>query len=869
MGLRDCLLSAAEQGAITRQEASALGNDFEERFAQARLSMGDDLAAAQARKDMESAYRIKAIEDRRKADLTEAARLRVKDTLMPVDGETDIFRNAMALLSHYGFRGVSSMRGKAEAITAASHAKIADVMFAFRRKGVLGKRENASLMPDLIRELHGEHSGDATAKYLAQSISGVFEDLRQRFNAAGGAIGKLDNFGLPHSHDRLKVKAMGRDAWKGFIRELIDPAKIKDPLTGQMIIGKRLDDLLDHAYENIVSEGRAHLKPQQRPMGKGAIASQRADERILVFRDAESWMTYHNQAGRGDPVQAIFNHINGMAKDIGAMETFGPNPQAMVEYAKQIVVREIGRQEAGLPSLAKAGLLKDSQAKWAEYRIDGLYQTLRGNPQVVSGFANLTATIKNIQVAAQLGATAILAAATDPFISASSRRLAGLPVTSTFMPMLKNLAQGTRDDIVRSGVIWDEYLHVMGDEFRFAGPALGAEWSRWIADRSVMFSGLKPLTTGRKLVEARAWQSHIADLAKEGKAFDRLDPRLKRALEGFGINRTHWDIWKQSIDPNGFVTGRQIELNGGSVAYLDMAKLQVTDPAYLAEQKALMHREAAEKLSELISSWSERAVPQGTPNARAAISGGLKRGTLPGELVDYVLQYKAFGLSFTTLQLEAIGEMAGAKGGGTGARSGLGYFAAMAVPLTLAGGLYIQMRGLLDGKDPEDMREPNFWIRAGLQGGGLGLFGDFVKASENRFGQGLQGALSGPGLAFLGDAFGLTLGNVMELARREKAKDGGTKPTRAGRELVQFLGRYTPVASSHWALRGAYRRVVLDNLQWLIDPEADKSFKAQAAAATKNGAAFFAPPGTFTPSTKAGRTRAPDFRSAIGGAQAR
>ncbi|MGO4837449.1 hypothetical protein AB4144_34890, partial [Rhizobiaceae sp. 2RAB30] len=253
------------------------------------------------------------------------------------------------------------------------------------------------------------------------------------------------------------------------------------------------------------------------------------------------------------------------------MEILGPNPAAMVEYLKQVVSHEIGKLEAGMPSIAKGSkLVPNSQARLAEYRIEALWQHLRGRAEVVSGAAEATSNIKNVLLSAQLGATAILAGSTDPFVAQASRRLAGLPVTSTIVDMVSQIRSSNRREIIRSGVIWDEYLHVMHDELRFAGPAVGAEWSRWIADRGVTWSGLKPLTTGRKLVEARAWQGHIADMS--GKKFGDLDVRFRTALEGFGVTTADWDIWRKSIDPNGFVTPRQIELNGGAVQYLDMSQ---------------------------------------------------------------------------------------------------------------------------------------------------------------------------------------------------------------------------------------------------------------------------------------------------------
>ncbi|TGP93846.1 MULTISPECIES: hypothetical protein [unclassified Mesorhizobium] len=844
MGLKDCLISAVDQKAITKEEAAYLSDEFDSKFAQHRNGMSEDAAKARARKDLEMQLMAEAREKRRRADLTEARRIGIKTYLQGYRdraGNANVFEGAMALLSHYGFRGASSVRGRTEAIIAGAQKNLDEVMLTFERKGFLGKRANRAIEGDLVKELHGEASGDATAKQLARAVSQVFEDLRQRFNAAGGAIGKLENFGLPHSHDRLLVKAAGREGWKAAIRPLLDADRIINPLTGQPVGAAGIDAALDHVYSTIVSQGRADMTPQAVRRGLGAIATQRQEERFLVFKDAASWAEYNKKFGRGDVVQAIFNHVNGMARDIASMEILGPNPAGMVEYLKQVVGHEIGKKEAGLPNLAaEARVFKNSQAKVAEYRIDSLWQNMRGRGEVASGLANFSSSLKNALTGTQLGSTVFLAAGTDPFVARASRKLAGLPVTVTMGKMLQQISGQSRREIYRSGIIWEDYLHVMQDELRFAGPAVGAEWSRWIADRGVTWSGLQPLTVGRKLVEARAWQQHIADMAD--KNFAQLDPRFRTALEGFGVTSDHWEIWRQSADPAGFVTQRQIELNGGAVTYLDMAGGALQSPAHMAEAKALAHRAAAEKLSEVITSWSERSVPAGTPNARSLITGKAERGTLGGELLDYFLQYKSFGLSFTALQLEAIGEMAALRGGGKGRRSGLAYFAAMAVPLTLGGAFYMQLKSLLDGKKPEDMNPAtnrSFWIRAGLQGGGFGLFGDFVKAGENRFGQTMTEALAGPVPAFLSDTLGLTVGNLQAVASGEKAN--------VGRNAVRYLGRYTPFLASHWATRGAYNRLVLDNLQWLLDPEADKSFKAKIGLAKKNGTPYFVKPGRYTP----------------------
>lgn len=829
MGIRECLANAVETGDITREEAAALQGDFEARFAQKRLELGDDAAGIAARDELAAELRAQAIEKRRRAVLTEKARLRLKDRILGYrdeNGKPNVYEAALQVLSHYGYAGAGSVRGRQEALISTAHGKLTDVMTAFSRSVVTGRRSaSAGLQRDVVRELHGEATGDPTAKGLADSLATVFEDLRNRFNAAGGAIPKLDRWGMPHSHNGLAVRQAGRDAWKAFIKPLVDPDRMRHPLTGEPVGVAGLDRALDHVYDTITTTGWAHHAPQMRTAGAGSMATQRQDHRFITFKDGASWMDYNARFGDGDPVQAMFRHINGMAKDIAMMEVLGPNPAAMVLWMKQNVRVEVARMDLGLPSNAKfAGEL----AKWArgtapgafaDWRIDALYNELRGSTTAASGVATATSTVKNIMNAALLGGAGILAGATDPFIAQAARRLAGIPVTKGLGKFFAQIKASNRMEIVRAGVIMDDYLHAVEGEIRFTGTMLGHHWSKYLVDRSMMLNLLKPLTTGRRLVEARAWQSTLADHA--GDAFGKLPDRLRTTMEGFGIDEADWEIMRASVDPLGFITPSSIAERGGEVRYLRPGPDgPLVDVELMAEEKALRHREVAEKLAELTASWAERSTPSGTPNARSYLSGGLARGTPVGEFIHMATQFKSFGLSFTTLQLEALQQLTAMKGGGRGAAAA--YFGSLFITTTIGGAIAMQIINLADGKDVEDMGPENtdFWFRAVMKGGGFGLFGDFLSSSTNRFGGGVGDTVLGPGWSFLSDAVGLTAGNAARLAL-------GQEPN-VGRDAVTFAGRYTPLASSHFATRGAYRRLVLDQLQWLVDPEADASFKARA-----------------------------------------
>ena len=55
---------------------------------------------------------------------------------------------------------------------------------------------------------------------------------------------------------------------------------------------------------------------------------------------------------------------------------------------------------------------------------------------------------------------------------------------------------------MRSGIMMDDFLHIMGDEARYAGTLGGSEWSKWLADRTVTLNGLAPMTQARRHVFA-------------------------------------------------------------------------------------------------------------------------------------------------------------------------------------------------------------------------------------------------------------------------------------------------------------------------------------------------------------------------------
>jgi hypothetical protein len=68
---------------------------------------------------------------------------------------------------------------------------------------------------------------------MAAAVATRWKRLREQFNAAGGAILKLKDWGLPQSHDALAVAQAGYQEWRDFILPKLDWQAMLDAGTGK------------------------------------------------------------------------------------------------------------------------------------------------------------------------------------------------------------------------------------------------------------------------------------------------------------------------------------------------------------------------------------------------------------------------------------------------------------------------------------------------------------------------------------------------------------------------------------------------------------------------------------------------------------
>jgi hypothetical protein len=293
---------------------------------------------------------------------------------------------------------------------------------------------------------------------------------------------------------------------------------------------------------------------------------------------------------------------------------------------------------------------------------------------------------------------------------------------------------------------------------------------------------------------------------------------MQKSFQHYGITPENWDVMRKA----------ELHVPGEGSAPL----LRPTEIARVDER-------LAERLLEMVLTETEFAVPSGGVRDRAAIIGNTRAGTLSGEFLRSFGMFKSFGVFMALgyggrIWRETV--MSPARGAA--------YAGALFTTLTLTGAMAMWMKDVINGKDPRPIgKDPadmaKFWGAAALQGGGLGIFGDFFFADVNRFGGGFATTLGGPVAERAYDVTKLTVGNLVQLGTGDE--------TDFGQEAADFASRNVP-GNNIWYLRLAYQRVVVDQLQHMTDPNANKAFKRRQQKLKKDmGQDMWWRPGEVTP----------------------
>ena len=665
-----------------------------------------------------------------------------------------------------------------------NHAKynsmFADALSRFRTRRIGFEQDEAGLTK-LIKAVYGEAVDDPEIEAFARQWADTLEQTRVDFNAKGGSISKNESYLLPQNHDAKAIREMGLDHWKARIMPMLDRSKMTDDL-GEQLTDRDFIESLDYVYETITTGGLNKTKDFSVPRLGKKMSRKGSEQRFIYFKDADSWMAYQKEFGKGDIFTTLTDSLEAKANDTAMMEIFGTSPESTYLALKNQIIKEGGLSE------------RQQSLNDAVYNVVS-GKTSDGN---LTGVADFMQSTRNVLTASTLGG-AFLSALSDVGFQGLTSHYNGLMASTVLgrqMKLMSPTKEADRIMAVKIGLGAEAWLGRATGSNRYAD-IFGTGNTAKLAEGVMRGSLLAPWTDAGRKAFGMEYSSMLAD--NFGKSFDDLSRHTKRAFEAYGINSNDWDLFRAS-DTLDFEGAR----------YADLTK------------------EGGKKFNQMIMTETDFAVPTPDAKVRAMTTGGLGRSTVAGQGWRSVMMLKSFPITMMTTHFYRGAYQATAI-------EKIGYLGTLAATTTIMGAIAVQAKDLASGREPRPVDE-KLMAAAFMQGGGLGIFGDFVFSDHNRYGGGFSATAFGVTGQLADTSLKYTIGNVAQAIKGEETNILG--------ETVQLAKRYSP---SVWQTR-LFTNAIFDQMELLANPNSQRRFNKIVKRRQKNyDQGYWWRPGETTP----------------------
>ena len=789
--------------------------------------LGDQLGVGQARDDLIQAAAARAA--RELASDAAKQQRQIYLQVLKIGGLTSTYKalraanipplKAAQMLVFRDFRGkasVESLEQHVEGVRAALKAKLLPTWEALG-KDFFGLFQSKEKQIELLRALRGEKVADPTATAGAKAFLDTAEYARKWFNSGGGDIGKLENWSYPQHHSQTKAAEAAaivtgkastdpdanRAAWVDRKMGRIDRTKYVDDL-GAPMSEAEIRALLGRAWDTISTNGHADTSPGEQA-GSGKRANRHAEHRSIHYKDAESAIADWREFGEKSVIEILDGHIEKMARDIAIIEFMGPNDKTTWQ-----TIRDQALQDAALGDRKNVARYEKEAAK-----LDRWYDYATGR---VKGSANRTFSgisdgIAHLNTAAKGGGFFIASLFGDRAMYQAVAHLNNLPKIQDWVTQASLLNPANAADrraLHRNGLMLESLrsgLNRFWDDFGHTGSFAGTTGK--FANAVMRMTGMSAINAIPKGAFELGLGAAIGEELKAGKAFADLAKSDVRTLRNYGITATDWKTWQlASLEDMGH--GNKNVLLADNISKITdeaLKKANVIGQADGPQAAEAARRAAIVKLLGAVNTEADFAIVTPGWKERAQFYSGLQRGTVGGEIGRAVLQFKAFPWAQLQRMMDAV-----ANADGPGAKAAMTAYLVTAT--TLAGALILQTREMLAGKDPRNMVGENaykFWGAAFLQGGALGIYGDFLySANQTRYGSGPLEALAGP---TLGPLFELGLIQPLNAA---KARIEG-KETHLAAQSFSDLKGFVPFGNL-WYAKAALDHLIFQQVMDALSP---------------------------------------------------
>jgi hypothetical protein len=711
--------------------------------------MQDD--AMRAADMLSNNLQMAAVIERRNAALNIAARLRASTFLQQFNRPELDFEGFRALL-------VGTQRKRAAGrLSVDAEAKafrgewLGGMISDMERAGIWREFTSGEFDRDVFIALHAMGRGEQpqvspVALKIAEVVNKYQEDARNTRNRFGAWIRDLSGYITRQTHDMFKIRDAGHKEWSEYVLPRLDLAKTLRDFDGT------IDQFLTRVYDDFAAGQHMKTPADEDDLaafGRGAnLAKRESASRVLYFKDGSAAHEYNVQFGQGRLADTVLQGLESSARSAAMLKTLGTNPEAAVDR----LFREYADHLRGDPARRAAFMSKRGELDNLLAEVSGAVN-IPGNATV----AKWTAFSRAWITMAKLGGM-LISSITDVSNYAAELRfgqdrnlLSG--VLDGIGGLTRGRAKGERAEVLRSLGVFHESM-IGAAVHRFDSPDLLGGKTAAALQQFFKFTGINWWTETLRDSYALSHSSYLASNA--GKAWDKLPEALRDMLGLYNIDAGKWDVLRvaplKTADGQAFMGAEGLATVPRAVLenYIQQVGRTVSD---VSVQN--LRDDLAGALRAMTIDRMHLAVLEPSARTRAFMRRGTQPGTVPGELLRYIGQFKSFPVAMVQMVLgrEVYGRGYDTLGEyirkGKGEMLGLASFIALSVGM---GYVAMSVKDLLRGRNPRPVDDPRTWMAAFVQGGGLGIYGDFLFGRYNRMGSTLSGSLVGPAAGVLDTA---------------------------------------------------------------------------------------------------------------------
>lgn len=688
-------------------------------------------------------------------------------------------------------------------------AGLMDKLSGFAVDGTLERnirRERARLNGQAVNP-----TGDADALKAAEILNALSEKGRLMQNDVGAWIGKLDGYAGRQSHDRLRVsggfwrefQAGGVGAlrdfkgaslkasrrafreWRDFIRPKLDDRtfegiEARDVDDGWLDDAKALqaagaiDDAADvrevmlyRVWFDIVS-GKSEVLGGMDDIGDFRPPSSKArsvsKHRVLHFATPDDAHDYALRFGRGSLLANAMGELERAARNTALMNRWGPAPEAMFE-------NKVGVLHAQARARGDAGAANRLMRAQRRAEFDEL--TGAGNQPDSLRLAMIGRSIRLQQSLAKLGGM-VLSGLSDTSLSATAMKRAGATWLDGYNGALQGVSrlQGAEGkaaaDLLDVGAR-SAAAHLTG---RFHAPDGPLGWAAQAQRFFYRINLFEFWQDGLRRGVAEMYARHLG--AEAARPWAQMSAGTRETLERYGLDAADWDLVRRGLlEPEapreGYRTLRQ-RADAADVSepegrrYFTFEAVDGISDRDLLKRAGLTGKqaqgsagaEAARRLREdlrvrlqaMVQGVLDDAMTEARARERVAMTRGVRPGTVWGESVRAFTQFWSFSAAI-------MGRHVAPASRGYAGQAPVALLAHLILASTALGYLSLQAKQITKGREPRPIFDEDGAFQGGelfmaslLQGGGLGIYGDFLFGEASRNGMpATLSAFAGPSVS--------------------------------------------------------------------------------------------------------------------------